>query len=79
MAWFRETYCAPGTAGTLCLVPIYPADAEYNETDWCLEFYQATNCTQIRNEAQIELEDMLMAFYSANLVWGILGIIIVSG
>lgn len=45
MAWFRENYCAPGTAGTLCMVPVFGDGAAVNETVWCEEKYQATNCT----------------------------------
>ena len=78
MAWFRETYCEPGTAGTLCMVPIYPSDADYNETDWCVEQYQATNCSDIRGAAQNEVEDMLILFYNGNVAWGIVFIVVVS-
>lgn len=76
MAWFRETYCEIGTAGTLCMVPIYPDDSTYTETDWCIENYQATNCTLIRDTAQMEVEDLLIFFYNGNVAWGIFFIMI---
>lgn len=78
MAWFRETYCEPGTAGSLCLVPIYEEGADYNETDWCMDKYQATNCTEIRDAAQDEVEDLMIFFYNSNVAWGFLLIMVVS-
>ncbi|CAB9507151.1 expressed unknown protein [Seminavis robusta] len=71
MAWFRETYCEPGTAGTLCMVPGCGQEAtSCNETEWCLVNYQATNCTAIRDAAQLEVEDLMNFYYNGNLAWG---------
>lgn len=79
MAWFRETYCDPGTSGTLCMVPILSyKNSTYSETQWCLDKYEATNCTDIRNAAQDKVEKLMVNFYYANLGWGILLIIVVS-
>ena len=48
VAWFRETFCEPeSTANTLCAAPILR-----NTTSWCLSNYNATNCAEIRDDAQ---------------------------
>lgn len=72
LAWFRERYCAFGTARTLCTVPISD-----NETQWCLENYQAVTCTAIRDSAQLDMRRMMFPYYYLNAAWGLFLIILV--
>mmetsp|Transcript_28886 Transcript_28886/g.40510 ORF Transcript_28886/g.40510 Transcript_28886/m.40510 type:complete len:282 (+) Transcript_28886:3-848(+) len=61
------------------MVPVggYPAfginqTTEDGENSWCMAHYNTTKCSDIRNNAQIEMEKMSYVFYLANGVWGIL-------
>ena len=61
------------------MVPILNYEiTPYNETEWCMDQYQATNCTEVRDKAQGEVEDLMLTFYHANLAWGIVLILVVS-
>jgi hypothetical protein len=76
MAAFRESFCDPSeTANTLCAVPVY-ANPQ-NETQWCIDNYQATNCTAIRDAAQKGMERFLLGYYYLNAVWGICFLVLV--
>jgi hypothetical protein len=78
MAWFRENYCEPGTAGSLCMVPqCGEFQIDCNELAWCIDNYAATNCTDIRNMAQLEVEELMNIYYNSNLAWGFVLIMIV--
>jgi hypothetical protein len=76
MAWFREVFCAEGTANTRCAVPI-TEDAE-SAFAWCLEYYGETDCVALRADAQSEMEKWMLPFYYFNASWGIFTIILVS-
>jgi hypothetical protein len=78
MAWFREVYCAPGTAGSKCMVPILHDNSTYTELDWCIENYNATDCTNIRKAAQEEVYDLMSWFYNSSVAWGFALIMVVS-
>jgi hypothetical protein len=73
MAWFRNVFCAEGTANTRCAVPETETDGS-----WCIEYYQETDCLQIRNDAQSFMERMMLPFYYFNASWGIFTIVLVS-
>lgn len=60
------------------MVPLFAENSEYNETDWCIDQYQATNCSIVRDEAQHETEDMLMFFFNGNAAWGAALLMVVS-
>lgn len=72
MSRFREWFCEPGTATTLCTVPIFGKTQE--ERQWCFENYNSTRCTDIRDGAQTTMARYLFSFYYAN---GILGVVVV--
>ena len=57
------------TANTLCTVPIGANFSQ--EVEWCLENYNSTQCTRIRNEAQEESTNWLLAFYYCNASWAL--------
>eukprot|EP01041_Mallomonas_annulata_P008571 gene8571-17681_t len=46
---FRSLFCDANTANTKCRIPIASL---YNSTAYCLEAYNATDCSQIRTNAQ---------------------------
>jgi hypothetical protein len=49
-SWFREKFCDPSsTADFQCTVPF---SDNATETKWCLDNFNATDCTSIRNSAQ---------------------------
>ena len=60
------------------MVPLFPEDSEYNETDWCMDQYQATNCSDVRDEAQHETEELLLFFFNGNAAWGAALLMVVS-
>lgn len=64
MAWFRYFFCSPQESfNTLCAVPLMSL-AE--EVDWCLFQYNSTACTGIRNRAQSNMEQWMLAYYWIN-------------
>lgn len=76
MAWFREVFCAEGTANTRCAVPT--SENILSEASWCLTYYQATDCVALRTDAQSQMEKWMLPFYYLNASWGIFTIILVS-
>lgn len=63
MAWFRDRYCLTGTANTLCLVPVGGYPNYTSEDDWCESLFMATNCTEIRDNAQAVMLKQANKFY----------------
>jgi hypothetical protein len=69
MKFWRELFCAPpGTAEHECMVPIFGGDYE-TEKDWCLQKYNATNCSQVRDDAQAKYNTFSRIFYTSNGIW----------
>lgn len=66
----REIFCKPPqTANNQCIVPI-DGGGEYNsEEEWCIAKYNATNCTQIRDDAQAKYIQATRIFYTADGIW----------
>jgi hypothetical protein len=66
----REIFCKPPqTANNQCIVPI-EGGGEYNsEEEWCLDKYNATNCTQIRDDAQAKYLQATRIFFTADGIW----------
>jgi hypothetical protein len=76
MAWFRERYCEPGTANTLCTVPyIYKED---NGDVWCKLNYNSTGCIAIRDAAQHNTNAFLRVFYTFSAIWCLVYIFLVG-
>lgn len=72
MTWFRRWYCVNGTYDTLCLVPVGGEPYYNGEEQWCLGVYNATNCSEIRNNAQSAMiTDAYIFYYSVagKLCW----------
>jgi len=76
MAWFREQYCYPGTAYTKCVVPIGGGESYDSEDDWCEAMYNATDCREIRDEAQDDFLKTSYGFITANGIWGVFLIVL---
>lgn len=64
MAWFRRRHCESGTANTLCIVPIDGGFVYNTEDEWCDALFNATGCTEIRDDAQNAMEEWIVIFYS---------------
>ena len=47
----RQFFCASGTADNKCKCPILGGPHHANETMWCQDIYNATDCLSIREEA----------------------------
>jgi len=77
LAWFRREFCAPDTYNTLCAVPIITPFSNTTETEWCMQNYNATNCSDIRDKAQSDADKMLLTYYYCNAAWGLLLICVV--
>jgi hypothetical protein len=70
--WFRQQFCLEGTANTECTVPI-DGGAEFDsEDEWCSFYYNATNCAQIKIDAQKEMAAVSYVFLTSNAIWGLL-------
>jgi hypothetical protein len=79
MAWFRKKFCRPSyTANSRCVVPIGGGAGFEDEDEWCMEFYGATDCTRIRDDAEARTDRFLSAFYYTVAAWGVFFIIYVS-
>jgi hypothetical protein len=63
MTWFRDRYCLNGTANTLCLVPVGGYPNYTSEDAWCESLFMATNCTEIRDDAQSAMSKQAFQFY----------------
>lgn len=70
LSWFRSYFCPVGTANSLCKVPIGGGADFSSEMDWCIYNYNATNCGEIRNNAQTDMEVTLLTYYGALGGWG---------
>jgi hypothetical protein len=74
MAYFRWLSCPDGTYNTKCLVPVkLPAE----EAAWCQLYFNATDCTEIREKAQDQLFKWTYLYYNLNGVWGVLLLLLV--
>jgi hypothetical protein len=78
MAWFREQFCEPSTYyNTLCVVPVNGLPYE-NETAWCKAYYNRTDCENIRDAAQEQMEIYAYLYCNINGAIGIIFVILVS-
>jgi hypothetical protein len=69
MSWFRRRFCPDEYEDNLCIVPIMGGPDFDTEDEWCLFHYNSTECTDIRDDAQIEMETALLTCYSALAGW----------
>ena len=70
MKFSRELFCEPPeTAQNECMVPIFGGNDYATEQDWCFKNYNATNCTQIRDDAQARYNRFSRVFYTSNGIW----------
>lgn len=71
---FRRAFCEPSsTYNTLCAAP-----EVNNVTSWCLANFNATDCEDIRDEAQEKVDRFMIAYYYGTAIWGIFLILLVS-
>mmetsp|Transcript_5831 Transcript_5831/g.13498 ORF Transcript_5831/g.13498 Transcript_5831/m.13498 type:complete len:288 (-) Transcript_5831:95-958(-) len=68
--WFRDFYCLPGTAESLCTVPIEGGIDFDSEDEWCMERFNETSCTEIRDEAQEKTTFFFSVFNRSLASWG---------
>lgn len=69
MTWFRKTFCPDGTSNDKCIVPIDGGQGFENEEEWCLEFYGDTDCADIRDTAQTDMNRSILIYYTALAGW----------
>ena len=71
MAYFRYWFCQPTDSyNSLCAVPVYEDAAD--ETQWCIDKYDSTNCTAIRDSAQERAAKSILWFYTGMAIWTLL-------
>jgi hypothetical protein len=76
LSWFRERYCPEGTLDTVCLVPV-DGGADYeSEDEWCNAKHNSTECSEVRDGAQADMDYALLTFYTALAIWGIFVLIL---
>lgn len=66
MAWFRSKTCRGNSYNTYCVVPIDGLPEFNSEEEWCLSYYDATSCEDIRNNAQFKLATYSKTFFVTN-------------
>lgn len=71
MNFMRELFCANNTAHTKCIVPILGGADYKSENEWCQESYNATDCEEIRNDAQSNAFLTSRTFFLANAIWAL--------
>jgi hypothetical protein len=72
MTWFRSKFCVADTYMTKCIVPI-DGGAEFDvEEAWCKAYYNAIDCSEIRDAAQARFERFSYIFFTFNGVWALL-------
>jgi hypothetical protein len=70
LSWFRVYFCKDGTVDSLCLVPIYGGEEYESEDAWCMDKYDSTDCTAIRDDAETSMEISMRIFYYGLGIWG---------
>ena len=75
LAWFRYQSCPSGTYQTSCTVPDFGNATE--EVAWCRINYNATDCTEIRDQAQYKTLRFLKGFYFFTGGWGLVLLLLV--
>jgi len=76
MSYVRELTCENGTANNKCIVPIKGGKNYENETVWCIKECNATDCEDIRNEAQQMWNLTSEILYTLNGVWAMMLILL---
>uniref|UniRef100_A0A7S1YXR5 Uncharacterized protein n=1 Tax=Trieres chinensis TaxID=1514140 RepID=A0A7S1YXR5_TRICV len=76
MNWFRELFCLAGTAYTKCAMPVGGGSINTTEDEWCELNYNATDCSDIRSEAQQKMTTTSYIFVTGNGIWGVLLILL---
>ena len=77
MKFSRELFCEPpGTAHHQCMVPILGGNGYNTEEEWCLAKYNATNCEEIRDDAQRKYNTVSQVFYTSNGIWACLLVVL---
>ena len=80
----REIFCYPETANAQCKVPIFGGVDYPSEKMWCIDKFNRTNCSEIRDSAQGKYVVSSQIFYTAigiyacclaMLLWLTLGIL----
>lgn len=61
MSMYRQQYCQAGTHNTSCVVPIKSSE---EELEWCINKFNMTNCTQIRETAQASMRLYSTCFFT---------------
>ena len=76
-AWFRSQFCTE-FAHTKCLVPKKGSGDFTSTMAWCQSLYNATDCLEIRENAEEDMTHMAYVVYAVSGAWGILLIILVG-
>uniref|UniRef100_A0A6U6ETL4 Transmembrane protein n=1 Tax=Odontella aurita TaxID=265563 RepID=A0A6U6ETL4_9STRA len=76
LEWFRGHFCYNSTSNTKCIVPIAGGADYLTEDLWCTEYYNATDCRQIRDDAQGKMQTATYAFMTMNGVCGLILIVL---
>lgn len=76
MTRYRKIFCIEDTFDNECRVPINGGSQYQNETNWCEDLHDGTNCTSIRDEAQQKMVFYSRIFFSSFGVCGIISIML---
>jgi hypothetical protein len=62
-------FCHPGTANAQCKVPILGGIDYPTEQKWCMDIFNSTNCTEIRDDAQGKYVVSSQILYTSIGIW----------
>jgi len=72
LSWYRELFCDDGTAQGKCMVPILGGLKYIDEDEWCLAYFNATDCKDIREEAQYDFVVANYFYFALNGIWALI-------
>mmetsp|Transcript_22291 Transcript_22291/g.44897 ORF Transcript_22291/g.44897 Transcript_22291/m.44897 type:complete len:821 (-) Transcript_22291:1051-3513(-) len=73
LSWYRELFCDPGTAQGKCMVPVLGGVNYDDERAWCEAYFNgATDCEEIRDEAQYEFVVANYVYFAVNGIWALI-------
>lgn len=72
LSWYRELFCDEGTAQGKCMVPVLGGLNYPDENSWCLAYFNATDCEDIRDGAQRDFVVANYVYFAVNGIWALI-------
>ena len=72
LSWYRGIFCEEGTAQGKCMVPVLGGINHPDEDAWCKAYFNATDCEDIRDEAQYYFVVANYVYFAVNGIWALI-------